>query len=231
MKVLLFLFSIGVGLGYTAYYKATHTMALLERGIKIPAKVIGFQTSNPSSKSGKVSSYPIFKYQVKGQSFEVKSSTAITVGNRPLYPLGEITILTVDPKYPNNFVEEDLFSRWGWPVITGVFSLLLCLLSGSGIVNFYKKDKKKVWLACNGTSISAKVIEVELYPVNHQNSSRSYRITAQWLNPKTRKMHTFYSEDFWYDPSSCVNSEIEVRIDRNNPTLYEMVVPKIPQAA
>ncbi len=94
-----------------------------------------------------------------------------------------------------------------------------------------RKAKNKKWLATNGLTVTAKVIEVGLNTSLKINGRSPYRITAQWLNPKTNVVHLFHSENIWHDPSSFVTEQIEVKIDQNNAKVYEVVLDKIPKAA
>jgi hypothetical protein len=220
----------GLGMGYGAYSMALSTQNLLDTGIQVPAKVTKLVESVSRDSNGKTSRvyYPVFIYEVDGKTYEEQSNSG---SNPPSYRVGESTQLTIDPENPSEFLPEDFFSRWGGSLILGIFSFILSLIGSIGTFFMFRKAKNKKWLASNGLTITAKVIEVGLNTSLKINGRSPYRITAQWLNPRTNVVQLFHSENIWYDPSSFVTEQIDVKIDPQNDNVYHMILDKIPKAA
>jgi hypothetical protein len=232
MKLLIafgILTSIGLGLGYGSYINVLKTRESIESGIEIMAIVTRLETrTSYSDNREKTYYYPVYQYQFEGKVYEETSRTgSIPARNR----VGDEVPLTINPDSPHEFLSDDFFDRWFVSIILGFFSMFMIVPGGIGLYYISSKLNKKKWLELNGTTIEAQVLDVSLNTSYRVNGKNPYRIKAQWLNPRTNSIYTFYSDNLWYDPSSFLSDSIRVKLDINNPLTYYVILDNIPKAA
>jgi hypothetical protein len=64
------------------------------------------------------------------------------------------------------------------------------------------------------------------------NGRCPFRITAQWQDPSTARVHVFQSRDIWFDPSKYINQRaIRVFVDKINPKRYYVDLSFLPKIA
>ncbi len=130
----------GIGGGYVAFSMAVSTKALLESGLKVPARVIQLvESRSRSNEKTSITYHPVFKYEVDGKTYERKSNLG---ANPPSYEVGEVTTLTIDPKDPSNYISSDFWGRWGGNLLVGAGSVFFSLLAGIDIFLKLRKSNK-----------------------------------------------------------------------------------------
>jgi len=61
------------------------------------------------------------------------------------------------------------------------------------------------------------------------NGQNPWRISSQWLDPKTNMVRIFHSENLWFDPSGFMKrKKVTVLLDPNNPKRYHMDISFLP---
>ena len=216
---------MGIGFGYVGYNSASNTIGILKDGIRVNATVKRLEFSRTN---GSGNFFPVFEYQVNGQTYIERSDTG---SNPSKYVDGQPLTLTVNPKYPAQFLAPDLMSQFGNSLILFALSFVFSLVGGWSFYAMVTNSNKKKWLSTNGMVVVAKVISVGLDNSIEVNGKSPYRIRAQWQDPATKVVHLFKSDMIWFDPAEFVSATIEVKIDRNNPKVHDIVLSKIPKAA
>jgi hypothetical protein len=62
------------------------------------------------------------------------------------------------------------------------------------------------------------------------NGQYPWRITSQYLDPATRKLRVFHSENLWFDPTRFVTAkQVTVMLDPKDPRRYHMDVSFLPE--
>jgi len=79
----------------------------------------------------------------------------------------------------------------------------------------------------NSVVIYADIIDVSQDEYDHDK----WTIKAQWLNPKTNKMHRFESDGIAYNPKQYLSERIQVLIDPKTPKNYSVLLEGIPELA
>lgn len=222
---------IGFCFGVGVYFSSMKSISLKDTGIKVPAKVVQMVFRAKDGGNSDSGTYaPIFEYKVNDEVFIQASKTST---NPPSYEEGENTYLIVNPKKPTEFLEPGFSGSWGVPLFLGLFSFVFSMIGGGGLYFIHRKAKRKAWLAAHGTVVTADITSIGLDTSTIINGRNPYKIVAQWQDPATGATYHFDSDPLsnplWHDPSARVADSIKVRIDRNDPSNYEMVLTHIPR--
>lgn len=114
-------------------------------------------------------------------------------------------------------------------VVGGVFLGLGLFASRSYIL----RRRTVQHLKTQGKIIHGKVSEIYKDPYTRVKDEHPWRVAVQWMNPDSGRVHTFQSDQVWYNPSDFVKigDEIEVRIDPKNPKKHWVNIDHLPQGA
>ena len=94
-----------------------------------------------------------------------------------------------------------------------------------------KKKYKKQYLMQNGTRVSANIDSVDYNYSYSVNGKHPYKIKCSYKDPYTNKLYIFESKNIWFDVQSVINSgsisEVDVYMDKNDPTKYYMDIESL----
>ena len=230
--VLLVFIAVGIGMLYLAFslhVKTNHflTVAQLTDGKVIRLVTKRSQNSNSYSPEVEFTSDD-------GQLISFVSSSS---SNPPSYSVGEQVSVLYDPQSPYTAQINSFFSLRLGEIISGVMGLCFTLSFSYLLVRTMKRQQR---LRDFGQIISAKVnnIEKSYYTSSTARINNTYAsvrqttywvIHAQWQNPRNQKLYLFESEKFYFDPGNYVKDSINVRIDPDDPKIYEVETGFIPK--
>ncbi|MDQ2085190.1 hypothetical protein RBH29_01910 [Herbivorax sp. ANBcel31] len=80
--------------------------------------------------------------------------------------------------------------------------------------------------------VTAQIVDISRWDQENRIHLKNYRITARWRSPADGKVHTFYSEDIFYDPSSYIASkgikEVKVILESSGYDKYWVDISFLP---
>ena len=221
---------IGVGMLIGGYYTWSSTNAFLQTATKAQGEVVNVVRERSSDSDGRTSYsyYPEIKFRTStNEEVIFKSSSG---SNPPSYRTGESVEVLYDPQNPPNASINSFMSLWLGTIILSVIGLVFAAI-GFGVLAFQGKNSKKIaWLKQSGRRIQAKLSGVELNTSYKVNGRSPYRISCQWLNPESNKLHIFQSENLWFNPEQYINREsLDVLIDPADPGRYYVDLSFLPE--
>lgn len=221
--ILIFFALIGVLMSYGTYRMWDSQRSFIRSSIESEGRVIDLKRI--SKDEGSDTYAPVITYTQNGIS---KDFTSNVSSNPPSYSIGEMVPILIStnggvPKV-NTF-----WSLWMGVIIFSVFSTLFILIALATAAIMLGKRKKLALLTTQGTVIQANQVSV-FADVMYKNSEASYKIKAQWLNPRDNTVYIFYSEPLSYNPQQFIKDTIDVTILPSNPKIYKMHTSDIPQA-
>lgn len=223
---------LGLGLLTGGYFTWKSTNSFLATAVKTEGKVIDLERESSKDSKGNTSYtyYPQISFTTaNNEDITFRGSSG---SNPPSYSRGDIVEVLYDPKNPPNASINSFFSLWLGPIILGVLGGIITLVGFGIFKTSSKRAKDLAWLKRSGSRVQAKVNGVELNTSYKVNGRSPYMITSQWLNPSNNQMHTFQSDNIWFDPTQYVNREtIEVLIDPSNPSRYLVDTSFLPKKA
>ena len=229
LKNLGYLFSaIGIVLLMICYIVFNRTTAFLERSITVDGTVVSFEQRLSSSESTVTLYYPVVDFKDNsGNPHEFESSFGSAP---PRHKIGETVTVRFDPAAPETAKIDGFVSNWLAVIVLTSLGILF-LIAGGGILGApYLTKRKHMHLKRFGTVVSMKITSVGIDPNTIINGRRPWRIFATWTNPKTRKECVFKSQCLMTDPSPYLHrDQIQVRIDPNKPSVYEMDLSFLPR--
>jgi translation initiation factor IF-1 len=174
--------------------------------------------------------YPIVRFTPKnGEEIEFTGGIG---SSPPSFKTGQKVKVLYDPRNPESARIDAFFEMYGFG---GIFAFVgfvfLAIGLGMGIAQLRDKYSDD-WLLINGKQVQAKIISVAPDTSFQVNGQSPFRITAQWENPNTRKVHVFRSDHIWFDPSQYIEGdEVTVLIDPKNPKKYDVDLRFLPELA
>ncbi|HZR36040.1 MAG TPA: DUF3592 domain-containing protein [Nevskia sp.] len=152
------------------------------------------------------------------------SPPAFAVGERVdvLYPAGQ----------PDQAKINAFFSLWGGAVILGGIGAVFLAVGLALQLAARLARRREQDLLLHGTPVMADFQSVDRNTRLEVNGRHPYRVTAQWRNPATGKVHVFQSRNLWYDPTPYLERrQLTVYLDTANPKRYHMDTSFLPQQA
>jgi len=153
-----------------------------------------------------------------------------SVSSRPAaYDVGEaVTVLYLPGKAGEAHI-KGFSSLWLGATILGGLGVIFTGI-GAGIVFATRAgEKKKHYLMAYGNAIETEVQGVDRNTGVEINGQNPWRISSQWLDPKTNMVRIFHSENLWFDPSGFMKrKKVTVLVDPNNPKRYHMDISFLP---
>lgn len=229
--------AIGLCLLLGALYLYQNTQDFLQDSITTDGTVIDVVRSgslaalsgNSTRKKDSVTYHPVIVFETEsGSMIEFKSSTG---SNKKNYAKGEMVEVMYQPSSPQQARMSDFFSLWGASAILGGLGSVFFMV-GFSIFFFGNRRKKKIaYLKKNGMSVEASLHSVAVNSSLKVNGKNPYQIFAQWKDPRTSTLHTFRSENIWFDPTPHIKDEkMRVLLEKNNPEKYYVDIAFLPAA-
>ena len=181
-----------------------------------------------SSGSDSITYKPMVEFKTINDQFITFTSS--TSSNPPSYHTGEEVEVLYDPNNPNDAKISSFFSLWG---LATVLFLMGSVFFSIGFVPFLLgifNGKKEQELKENGVEVIANVEQVKYISNYTVNGVSPYKIIATWQHPDTSEVHTFKSQNIWFDPANYIeNNTVSVYIDENKPQRYYMDLAFLPK--
>lgn len=153
-----------------------------------------------------------------------------SVSSRPAaYDVGEAVTVLYLPGETGEVHIKGFSSLWlGTSILGGIGFVFTAI--GAGIVFANRAgEKKKHYLMAYGTAIETEIQGVDRNTGVEINGQNPWRISSQWLDPKSNTVRIFHSENLWFDPSSFMKrKKVTVLLDPNNPKRYHMDISFLP---
>lgn len=148
--------------------------------------------------------------------------------NPPLYSTGEQVPIAYQPDRPNdariNNGDNSIIAY-----ILGAVGAIL-ILSGLYVGFLYFKRKRQIaYLQDNGKKITAQVTKIAQNTSYAVNGVHPYLITAEYFDEAKDTVYVFTSDNIWFDPSSHTGETVEVLVNPQDYTVYQMDTSFLPQ--
>lgn len=179
---------------------------------------------------GNPSAYPVFQF-VNQRTAEEITVWSETRSYPPSYHLGQEVNILYDPENPTNAVIKSFLNIWLGPLIVtglgGIFSTVGLIPLGFDI----RKRRTIEYLKTHGIIIHGEVSKIYMVYSRSADGEHPWRISVQWTNPDSGRLHVFESDYIWYDPSDFVKigEKMEVRIDPKNTKRYWVNIDRLPR--
>lgn len=148
----------------------------------------------------------------------------------PAYNIGERAEVIYHKGKSHDAVMYNFFSLWGIPLIGAGLGLIMFIIGIFGLAAGVRSKRRAQKLAADGNFIDSDFTTVERIS---DDDGVYFFVRSQWLSPSTHQMHVFESQALQFDPSEFVRpgQRIRVRVDRNNPSNYQMDMSFLPTEA
>lgn len=170
--------------------------------------------------------YPVIDFQ--GNDGKLYTHYERSGSYPPRFKEGQKVEILYSPDNPNKAQVDSSPSL----LLLFLFLGIIITITPTGVLLYRKrKEKNKNFLLKFGKHIQTKFVRVEESRRIKVNNVSPFCIRTQWLNPKTKKMHDFLSDDLWFDPTEYAKNKkfIEVLIDAKNPNKYWMDISFLPK--
>ena len=240
MSVIKYLFVlIGGVMLIGAAFAAANTRSFLAHALRTEGKVVALQprysTSTSSSNSTTSSSNtsltfaPLVRFTHAGQVIDFTASTA---SNPPAYRVGDTVPVLYEDKPPFNGRIDSFFSLWGAATIVGGLGTVFLSVGALLIIVPRMWARADDRLVHEGVAVNADLQSVDKNTAVSVNGRNPFRITAQWQDPATSRVHVFVSRNIWFDPSKYITGKsVRVFIAQGNPKRYYVDLSFLPALA
>lgn len=229
--VVFLLIGLGMLAGSVASYRSTQdfiagsamtmgTVVELERDV-----------SRDSDGNRSVVYHPVVRYSVNGgREYRFRSNTG---SNPPAYRQGEEVEVLYQPTNPGDARINGFFALWGGSVILGVLGLAFTGMPAATFFFSIRRRRMTERLKAGGKPVLAMITGVARNRGLKVNGRSPFRISTQWENPATGKLHVFQSDNLWFDPSEYLPEagSVTVFIDADKPSRYWMDTRFLPELA
>jgi len=206
---------------------AQHTRSFIARAQHATGEVVELVERNSSDSTTYA---PAVRFTTAdGREIRFVSSTS---SSPPAYSAGERVEVLYPPGEPERARINAFFSLWGGAVILGGFGAV-CFAIGLALqLAGALARRREQQLLLSGMPVLADFQSVDQNSQLTVNGRHPYRVTAQWHNPATGKVHVFQSRNLWYDPMPYIDRrQLTVYVDSANPKRYHMDVSFLPELA
>ncbi|NMY30709.1 DUF3592 domain-containing protein [Pseudomonas sp. WS 5412] len=228
LSVFKYVFSIvGVALLISALFVYKNTSDFLLNAVSAQGTIIDLVQSRSSES---VSYHPVVKFiDADGQEVEFTSSTG---GSASSYPLGKIVEVLYLPHDVKDARVKSFFALWGAALLMAILGAGFAFIGAIIFLFGMLRGRKKAYLQRSGVAVEAQIQAVELNQSLSMNGQNPFVILCQWLNPVSRQLHVFKSENIWFDPSPYIEQDaIKVLIEKDNPKKYYVDISFLPKLA
>ena len=233
MRVERLVFSIfgiaGIGMLVGCGLLVMSTQAFLAVAIGADGTVVRLEYERSGSDSGGAY-YPIVQFLLRtGETIEFRSSVG---SSPPSYRRGEAVRVLYDPTAPESAEIDSFFSLWFGPIVLGFLGSVFSAV-GVGYWGWWvARVRREAWLGQHGRRIVADIVEVAADRSVKHNRRSTWRITAQWADPLSRKVHVFKSARIRFDPTPFIKGEtVPVLIDPDHPRRHMVDLSFLPEPA
>jgi hypothetical protein len=154
--------------------------------------------------------YPRVRFHIAGGQdivFEGDAGSA-----PPAHAVGETVTVLYAPQDPKHAIIKD-WTMWFLAGICGLIGTIFAGI-GSGVLVWQQRRKRMVaWLREHGKQIDAEFSRVEQNTSLTVNEKHPYRIVCQCAEPKSKRVHVFKSDNFWFDPEAYTGKTLKVTVD------------------
>lgn len=220
--------TIGACLLALAIYLSWSTQRFALRAIELPGEVTNLLPSQ-SSKGSTTYSAEVLYTGRDGEPHTVVSSFS---SNPPAFDVGEAVIVLQDPAGERRPLIKSFMSLWGTSVIVGGIGSVFFLIGGGFMLAGWRTQRRHDDLRARGQPVEADIQGVERNTSLEVNGRHPFVVVCQWLNPQTRELHLFRSENLWFDPGPHLDRErVRVLIEPGNPRRYLVDLSFLPKLA
>jgi Protein of unknown function (DUF3592) len=219
------------GVALVAYFRTRGFLAEAQRAQGTVLENVEVRSSSSSSSPGnRVTFAPRIRFATaEGATIEFTSGSSSSPAE---YQPGETAPVLYERTNPAGARVDGFFSIFGVSFVFGLLGAIFTAVgAGFGAALLVFKRRRAEVLA-RGTPIQARVVGVERNRSVRVNGRNPWRITCQWQDPKTSRVHVFSSDDIWFDPTEHVKSEqLSVLILPDNPRRYMVDISFLPKLA
>jgi hypothetical protein len=146
------------------------------------------------------------------------------------YDVGETVTVLYLPDEPEGARIQGFGSLWLGPLVLGGLGLVFAGIGGGIVLGARAGDQKKHYLLAYGNAIETDLQGVDRNTSVEINGKNPWRISSQWLDPRSNTVRVFHSENLWFDPTGYMKrKKITVLLDPNNPKRYQMDTSFLPE--
>ena len=231
MKIVCVVFTVvGAILLVIGLIQILQTQIFLDESLETKGVVIDLHWKYDSE--GSAFAYPVFQFvdERTGEEITVVSTQG---SNPPSYSIGQEVYILYDPQNPHSAVIKSFWNIWFMSII---LTSLGCIFLSVGLIPFgfaVRRRRTVEYLKTQGEIVHGKVSGIYMDTSLRVQGEHPWRITVQWMNPASGKVHIFKSDHIWYNSSDFIKigDEIEIRIDPKNPKKHWMNIDHLPQRA
>jgi Protein of unknown function (DUF3592) len=219
------------GVALVAYFRARGFVAEAQRAHGTVLENVEVRsTGSSSSRGNRVTFAPRIRFlTAEGATIEFTSGSSSSPAE---YQRGDTAPVLYERGNPADARVDGFFSIFGVSFVFGLLGgIFTAIGAGFGIaLSVFKRRRAQV--LARGTPIQARFVAVERNRTVRVNGRNPWRITCQWQDPKTSKVHVFNSDDIWFDPTEHVKGDqLRVLILPDNPKRYMVDISFLPELA
>ena len=219
---------VGLALMIVAGFFAYSSQEKSDTYVRVEGQVIDF---HQSSSDDSYTYYPIVEYTGNdGNTYTFRGS----VGSSPrAYDINEVVLVMHPEGSPEKGELNDFTSLWLFPLIFGGMGFVFFAIGGGAFINKRKANQLREYLLQNGQKITTTVSGVNINRNIAVNGRNPFKITCQYHDTTNNTLHTYESENIWFDPTSFAppGKEVTVYVDYTNSKKYYIDISFLPKQA
>lgn len=220
---------VGLGMLWGAWGLSQSTLKFKAGGVATEGTVIDFETERSTTDGKSKTMYkPVVEYTTTDGNtltFTTSSSTS-----SPSYDRGEKVKVLYSKITPERARLDSFMENWFGPLILGCLGVIVTLIGWFLFFGGIRNKKVRQWLQTHGTKIQTRFHAVEQNTGLKVNGKSPWRVCSQWQDPATQKVHLFYSDNIWYDPTEfCQKDSIDALVNSGDPRQYFLDTSFLPQ--
>lgn len=210
-----------------ALFAWNSTRAFIARAQSTTGKVI--ELREVRDKDGGSSTWKPVVHYATAEGQEVTFSSSFSSNPAP-YRVGDMVEVLYLRDDPDDARIRGFGSLWGGATFLAGMGFVFAAIGAGVLYSRRAGENRKKYLLAYGNSIETDVQGVDRDTSVKVNGRNPWRITSQWLDPATRKLRVFYSENLWFDPTRFVTAKtITVLLDPKDAKRYYMDVSFLPE--
>ncbi len=228
MRIFVLVFGlVGVGLLTGAFFALKSEMSFRADSVTAEGTVVDLAPTTDSD--GKVLHKPVVDFIDRND--QRHRITGTTASSPPSYRIGEAVTVRYRPAEPTDAHLDSFMDSWLLVVILGGIGLVFTAFAAGFLTYAIRRRRIRAWLATNGIRLQLPIERVYIDTSMKIRGRSPYRISAQWHNPTTQKVHVFSSDPIWFDPSPYVQQKkLDVSVNAENPRQYVVDTSFLPEA-
>ncbi len=220
---------VGLGMLWGTWALSQSTLKFKADGVKVEGTVIDFETERSTTDGKTKTMYkPVVQYTTtEGQTLTFTTSSS---SSSPSYDRGEKVKVLYSKITPERARLDSFMENWFGPLILGFFGVIVTLLGWFLFFGGIRNRKVRKWLETNGTKVQTRFHAVEQNTSLKVNGKSPWRVCSQWQDPATQKVHLFYSDNIWYDPTEfCQRESLDAVVNPQDPKQYFLDTSFLPE--